>query len=249
MRAIIIEDQAESRRTLKSLLEKKCSQVTIVAEAENVDEGIATIQQYQPELVFLDVHLQSATGFDLLNRIGEINFKIIFTTAYDNYAIKAFRFSAVDYILKPIDPAELVAAVAKCESATFNQASQQASVRTLSQNVNTDYLPAKKIVLSTADKIHVLKVADIVRCEAADTYTMFYLQHGEEIVVTKTLKDYEDLLSEFNFLRIHRSHLVNMQYVNSFEKAEGGYVNLSNGTKVPVATRKKDELLRWLQRY
>ena len=248
MKAIIIEDQTDSRRTLKSLLEKKCPQVNIVAEAENIEDGISIIQQFQPELVFLDVHLHSATGFDLLNRLYEINFKIIFTTAYDNYAIKAYRFSAIDYILKPIDPAELIAAVAKCEATSFNQASQQASVKTLSENVSTDYLPSKKIVLSTSDKIHVLKVTDIVRCEAADTYTIFHLQNGEQIVVTKTLKEYEELLSEFNFLRIHKSHLVNMQYVNNFEKTDGGYINLSNGSKVPVATRKKDELMQWLQK-
>ncbi len=248
MNAIIIEDQADSRKTLRSLLEKKCPQVTILAEAENVEDGISIIQQYQPELVFLDVHLQNATGFDLLNRLDEIYFKIIFTTAYDNYAIKAFRFSAIDYILKPIDPAELVSAVNKCEQTVFNQINQQASVRALSENVSTDYLSSKKIILSTADKIHVLKVTDIVRCEAADTYTLFHLQNGEQIVVTKTLKEYEELLSEFNFLRIHKSHLVNMQYVSSFEKSDGTSLNLSNGSKVPVATRKKDGLMQWLQK-
>ncbi len=249
IRAVIIEDQAESRKKLRILLEKNCPQVIIEAEAESVEQGIKIIHEFKPELIFLDVHLKDATGFDLLNKIGQINFKIIFTTAYDNYAIKAFKFSAIDYILKPIDPTELKEAVTRCEQININITNQQDIVKTLSENVITDYLPQKKIVLSSSGKIHILKVADIIRCEAMNTYTLFYLKNGEQLLITKILKEYEDLLSEYNFLRIHKSHLVNMQYVNGFEKLSGSYVILSNGSKIPVAVRKKDEVLQWLHKF
>lgn len=247
IRTALIDDQENSRNALKALLIKHCPEVAIIGEANSVKSGLELIETKQPDLVFLDVQMTDGTGFMLLEQVKEYSFKVIFTTAFDHYAIQAIRFSALDYLLKPIDPDELVEAVSKYKDISINL-NIKLNFEALLENVKKTNAPAKKIVLSTVNKVHVLTVEDLVRCEAMENYTQFSLNNNTRIVVAKTLKEYEELLTEYYFMRVHKSHLVNLNHVINFIKGDGGYLTMSDGKQVPVSDRKKDELFARLQK-
>ncbi len=247
IKAIIIDDQAESRSSLKNILALSCNDVLVIGEAENIKLGYTLISNLKPDLVFLDVQMPGGSGFDLLEKFSTIDFKIIFTTAYDQFAIKAFKYSAFDYLLKPIDVEDLKISIEKYRS-TIKNGKDNISLHTLIENLRTDIANPKKIVLSTQDKIHVVKIDDVVYCEASINYTLFYLLDKTQILVTKTLKEYEELLEEHQFIRIHKTYLVNFKHIVNYEKAEGGYVNMSTGSRLPVSYRKKEKLVEMLQK-
>ncbi|HEY8399674.1 MAG TPA: response regulator [Cytophagaceae bacterium] len=240
-KAIIIDDEKKSRITLRNQLEKYCENIQIIAEADSVQSGINEITRHNPEVVFLDIQMPDGTGFDLLNSFNEINFKIIFITAYDQFAVKAFKFSAVDYLLKPVDPDQLVAAVKKLEK--MDELTEMTSkLRLLMENK----LNIKKIALPTFEGIKLAKIDEIIRCEADSNYTTIYITNNRKIVVTRTLKEYEELLSGFDFVRIHKSHLINLRFVDKYVSGDGGYVIMEDGSQVEVARRRKDVLLNLL---
>ena len=247
IQVIIIDDQAESRNSLKNLLSLCCTNVSVIGEADNIKTGYSLISNLKPELVFLDVQMPGGSGFDLLEMFSNINFKIIFTTAHDQFAVKAFKYSAFDYLLKPIDAQELKSTIEKYSSSIKND-NDNVSIQTLIENLRTDIANPKKIVLSTQDKIHVVKINDIVYCEASINYTLFYLIDKNKILVTKTLKEYEELLEEHQFIRIHKTYLANFKHIVNYEKAEGGFVNMINGSHLPVSYRKKEKLVEMLQK-
>jgi len=243
MKAAIVDDVAQARETLKEDLATYCPDIEIIGEADGVVTGAKLLKKINPDVVFLDIQLQDGTGFDILELVGEVKFQVIFTTASDAFAIKAFKFSAVDYLLKPVDPDELMEAVQKASQANI---SQQKSFDLLLNTVKERKLP-QHLALHTLEKIHVTEIADIVRCESNGNYTTFYFKNGQKLLVTKTLKEYDQMLSEYKFARVHQSHLINTHQIKEFVKIDGGYLVMRDGSKIPVSTRKKSSVMKLLE--
>lgn len=241
LRAVIVEDELKSRETLRGLLNRFCDDVLICAEAGGVQSGKEAILEHQPDLVFLDIEMPDGSGFRLLERLDEINFEIIFTTAFEQFAIKAIRYAALDYLLKPIVPDELVAAVEKVRQLKQRKSNQK-QIEVLLNNINPDQLESKKIVLSTSEKIHVVAMNDIIRCESDNYYTHFYFTDSTHLLISKTLKDVESLLEEGNFIRPHKSHLINTKYIRNFNREQVAIL-LTDGSMIPVSRRKKEKIL------
>lgn len=241
MRAVIVEDEVHNREALKNLLEEYCEDVTVAGVAASVREGVELIQQVRPDLVFLDIELQTGTGFDLLKELPNPNFDIIFTTAFEQYAIKAIKFSSLDYLLKPIDVDELQAAVQKARM-RHHEASRQEQLNVLLSNMSGK--GNRKICLATGDRIEFVRVDEILLCEASGSYTHVHLKGQRKIMVSKHLKEYETLLSEDNFMRVHNSFLINLNEVKQFVKSEGGYILMNNDVQVSISPRKRDEFFQ-----
>lgn len=250
MRAIIIDDEALARDVILNMLKLYCPKVQVVAQAFDVESGVATINQYKPEVVFLDIQMPDGSGFDLLKRFSTIKFKFIFITAYQEYAIKAFKFSALDYILKPVDPSDLIAAVDKLYE-SIQEEDVDKKFQTFIENFQDHNKLPQKIILKTLDSVVVAEVNKVVRCESDNNYTMFYFDDGSKILVSRTLKEFDDMLSPSGFFRSHQSHLVNLKFVSKYNRFPESHILLTNGTKIPVAVRKRDllnELLKNLNR-
>ncbi len=246
IRCVIVDDESKAREILTEMLKLYCPDVQLVGQAQNVTTAFQLINEEQPDLVLLDIKMPDGSGFDLLNKFDNINFKVIFITAHEEYAIKAFRFSALDYLLKPIDPSDLMSAIEKI-SAPEAGASMNEQFETFKDNYyNNEINNEKRIVLKTSQNIYVIYLKDVVRCQSEKNYTYFYFTNRERIIVSKTLKDFEDILTDFNFMRVHRSHLINLKYIDRFEKNEGGIVIMTDGSKVEVSHRKKDALLNYI---
>jgi len=240
--AVIVEDEIRSRESLNGLLKLYCKNVSVVAEADGVQTGIKAIKEHNPDIVFLDIQMPDGSGFKLLESIDKINFSIIFTTAYDQFAIKAIKFSAIDYLLKPIFPDDLMEAVKKAEKSVVTKKTQQ-NVEVLLENFKRPETEPPKIVLSTAEKINVVKVKDIIRCESDNYYTNYFFIDGKQLLISKTLKENEELLSDYNFIRPHKSHLINVIYIKSYNKHDGGSIVMTDGSVVPVSRRKREKIL------
>ncbi|MBX7093089.1 MAG: LytTR family DNA-binding domain-containing protein [Flavobacteriales bacterium] len=241
--AVIIDDNAEARTNLKSDLADSFPDLQIIGEGESVVSGTKLLKQVKPQIVFLDIQLGDGSGFDLLEILGDVNFNVIFTTASDEYAVKAFRFSAIDYLLKPIDPDQLKSAV---EKAVNNGKTSKESLDLLMEHSKNNNKPHKRLALNTLDKIHIVNITDIVRCEADVNYTTFYFTDKSKLLVTRTLKEFEDLLKDHSFLRVHQSHLVNTNLVKEFVKGDGGYLVMNDASNVPVSTRKRNAVVEAL---
>jgi two-component system LytT family response regulator len=243
MRAILIDDEADSLETTELLIENFCPQVTIIAVANDAERGIKMIDKMKPDLVFLDISMPKINGFELLNRLTFRAFELIFTTAYDKYAIEAFQVGAIHYLLKPIDTEELIKAVERVE-AKLKQGEVTPNINTIIQQVTANRQP--KIAIPSLKGLEMLEVDNIIRCEADSNYTTIYLI-SNKILVTKTLKDLEILLSTYNFVRIHNSHLINLAHLKTYLKGEGGTVILSNGEQINVSRSRKSSLLEKLE--
>lgn len=241
VRSVIIDNEKKSRKTLRNFLQKYCHDVEILGEADGVASGIELIEKTNPDLVFLDIEMDDGTGFKLLESMDDIQFNVIFVTAYSNYAIKAFKISAVDYLLKPINPEELIAAIDKFQKETGLKGIHN-KLEVLLGNQNS----IKKIAFPTSEGIELVKINQIIHCEASDNYTTIFMNTERKIMVSKTIKEYDTMLSEFGFFRIHQSHLVNLDYISKFNKNDGGFVVLNNGKKLPVSRRNKQEFLEKL---
>ncbi len=242
LKAIIVEDEEASRITLKNYLNKYCKNVDVLDMADSVQTGLAAIEKHHPDVVFLDIEMPYGNAFDLLESIDDIDFEIIFVTAYRDYAIKALNLSAAYYILKPIDIDELINAVDKI---TERKKSGEDVFHTkiLMDNIKSNSLQHKKIVLPQLDGFEVIKVNEIIRAEADDNYTKFYLLGGKTYLVSKTLKHFDELLNEFDFVRIHKSHLVNLHHISKYIKGKGGQVQMSDNSLVDVSPTRKKELI------
>jgi two-component system LytT family response regulator len=245
IKAIIIEDEKMSRETLRRMLEKYCPTVEVVAEADGYRKGLEQIKKHDPDVIFLDIQMPDGSGFRLLEELDDISFEIIFTTAFDQFAIKAIKYSALDYLLKPIIPQDLVDAIKKVEKKRV-ETRKKKNLDVLLENVHAQEESSQKIVLSTAEMIHVINVDDIIRCESDNYYTYFFFTDGRKLLVSRTLKENEELLSNHNFIRPHKSHLVNVKYIKSFIRQEGGYIIMTDGSKIPVSRRKKDKIMETL---
>jgi two-component system LytT family response regulator len=242
IRGIIVEDEIRSRDTLRGLLSRYCKNVEIIAEAESYRSGLAAIREQHPDVVFLDIQMPDGSGFKLLEELDEIRFEIIFTTAFDQFAIKAIKYSALDYLLKPIDPEELVSALKKVENKISKRGVNE-NIQVLLDNIKSHDANPHKIVLSTFEKIHIIETDNILRCESDNYYTNFFLTDGKQILISKTLKENEAMLGEHNFIRPHKSHLVNVKYIKGFLKNDGGYIEMTDGTHIPVSRRKREKII------
>jgi two-component system, LytTR family, response regulator len=244
IRAVIIDDEKESRNTVNNILTQYCDYVSVIGQAEGVASGKDLIAAKQPELVFLDIQMADGTGFDLLEQLPKVDFRVIFVTAYDQYALKAIKYSALDYILKPIDPQQLIDAVNKFRVLESNFHVMAEQIKTLF-GFKSGF---EKIALPTSEGLRFVKVDNIIRCESDNNYTNFFLKTGEKILVTKTLKEFEETLSDTHFVRIHQSHLINLNFVERYIKGEGGSVVMSDGSEVEVSRRRKEAFLEKMAR-
>jgi two-component system LytT family response regulator len=242
LNAIIIDDMPDAIASLKADLAAYCPEIKLIGEADGVVSGAKLLRHQQPDLLFLDIQLQDGTGFDILEILPKIPFKVIFTTASDAFAVKAFRFAAIDYLLKPIDPDNLIEAVAKAKQ-SINQQGEQLEL--LAEHMKQGQ-ETKRIALHTQEKIQVVSLDDIIRCEAVGNYTNFFFTSGKKLLVTKTMKEFEKMLEDFNFLRVHQSHLVNIQHIEAFVKTEGGYLAMKDNSHVSVSVRKRTMVLKLL---
>jgi two-component system, LytTR family, response regulator len=243
--AIIIDDDSNLRDGLRGLLSFYAPEIKIIGEAEDVTSGVVVMDKLKPQVVFLDIQLNDGTGFDVLEQIAQKNGKttshIVFITAHEEYAIKAFRFSALDFLLKPIDPDELEIVIGKIKN-VLEKNDSYAHIDLLLENIRKKVDNFKRIALTTADGIHLFEVSDIIRCEGEDNYTTFYIKNNKPVIVSRTLKEYEELLSEYGFERIHQRHLINLAYLKSYVKKEGGFVVMADNAQLPISARKKERL-------
>lgn len=246
IRAIIIDDEQHCTDRLADLLRKYCTEsVQLLGTYDSVEEGLKGVAEHRPDLVLLDVHIGDQTGFDFLEQSAAGNFDVIFTTAYDKYAIRAIKFSALDYLLKPIDPDELQEAVKKFRRRTLPDEATLKFNTLIEMMKNPGSLP-KRINVPTMNGLIFLSIADIMRCEAQVNYTLIHTTDGQKIVVAKTLKDFEEMLAGHNFFRVHNSHLINLAYTKSYNKGKGGVVIMTDNKEIDVSTRRRDDFLRQL---
>lgn len=245
LRCVMIEDEPDNRQNLRLMIAAYCPQLEIVAEAGSVEEGLKVVRQTRPDLLFLDIELQDGTGFDLLAGLQGQEVNVIFVTAYTHYAIKAIKFNAVDYLMKPIDIGELCLAVDKASRKTEAK-DNLLKIRNLISNLGTADNGSKRIALASVDALKMVEVRNIIRLEGENNYTRFYFKNEPSMLVSKTIKEYEGMLQDFDFFRVHQSHLVNMAYVTSYVKGEGGYLIMTDGTQVVVSRHRKPELIERL---
>jgi two-component system, LytTR family, response regulator len=242
IKAIIIEDEKMSRETLRRLLEKYCPTVEVVAEADGYRKGLEEIRKHDPDVIFLDIQMPDGSGFRLLEELDEVDFEIIFTTAFDQFAIKAIKYSALDYLLKPVIPQDLTEAIMRVEKKKAEKVRKK-NLEVIPEGLKMQDERSQKIVLSTSEMIHVISVEDIIRCESDNYYTYFHFVDGRKLLVSKTLKENEELLSQYSFIRPHKSHLINIKYIKSYIRQDGGYILMTDGTRIPVSRRKKDKIM------
>jgi two-component system, LytTR family, response regulator len=242
LRTLIIDDESKSRQSLESLLTSYCTGVEVIGLATGVEDGISYIEKHHPDLVMLDIQMQDGTGFDLLKQIDTPAFQLIFTTAFDEYAIKAFKFSAIDYLLKPIDVCELEAAIERAKLINKNK-TEHHTFDPLIKNLLAYSEVDLRITVSTEQALEILPVAEIVRLESDNTYTHIVMKDGRRILSSKHLKHYDAMLEGQPFMRVHNSHIINLNSVTRFLKSDGGFIGLVNGDKIPISRRRKDHFL------
>jgi two-component system, LytTR family, response regulator len=241
LNCIIVDDEHKSRESLRALIEQFCDGVNVAETCQNSAEAISAIQLHRPDVVFMDIQLQKETGFDIIEKLDRIDFEIIFTTAYSEYAIKAFKFSAIDYLLKPIDIADLRNAVEKVQKKVIGNIS--ARMEQLTQSLKKNSPKNMKLALPASDGLVFVKVETIIYCEASGNYTNLYMEDGKKHIVSRTLREYEDLLEDQEFFRIHNSYLINLNAVKRYIRGEGGQVIMSNDKALDVAKLKKKDFL------
>jgi two-component system LytT family response regulator len=243
LKAILIDDEIHSLESLALLLEDFCPDVQILSKCRSAKEGLAAIRNENPDLVFLDIEMPNMNGFEMLEQLNKIPFAVIFTTGYDQYAIKAIRFNALDYLLKPIDPTDLVIAIKKVQQQHYLPLAEQFQLL-LKQVQNKDH-QFNKIAIPTLEGFELLPASHIIRCEAADNYSHLIINNRNTLTACRTLKEIEEQLHSFTyFLRVHHSHIVNLNEVTRYVRGEGGYLIMSDGSTVSVSRSKKEALLK-----
>jgi two-component system LytT family response regulator len=244
MDVVIIDDEVKVRNTIRTLVEEHFPGIRIMASVGSISEGFDAIVKYKPDLLFLDIELPDGTGFDLLKRFPQLTFKIIFVTGHQEYALDAIRVSALGYMLKPVDPDDLIRAVEKAGEIISHE-EQMLKFQALAENMQGRKV-LKRIILHTSDHLQLVSVHDIVRAEADSNYTTFYLSGSKHILVSRTMKEFESLLSGSGFIRVHQSHLVNIDHIDRFVRKDGGYLLLKDGVKIPVSPNLKKQVLHTL---
>jgi two-component system LytT family response regulator len=244
IRAIIVDDEPQFRENLLDIIRIHAKDIEVVAVAGSVAEAVAQIHLLRPQLLFLDVHLTDGLGFDVLEKVNYRDFRIIFTTAHDNYAITAFRFNAIDYILKPVDTGLVIEAIDRVRKQPLFSSGNDERYKDL---LNKNQLERKKIALPTLEGITMLNIQDIIRCASDGSYTTFFTVGGRKIVVSRSIKEYDELLTPSNFFRVHQSHLVNLNFVEQFLREDGGTLIMVDGSRIEVSRRRKEQLIQLIQ--
>jgi two-component system LytT family response regulator len=247
IKTLIIEDEQKSRDMMAGIIRKNCPDLSVVGLAENVKEGVEMIERFQPDLVFLDISMPDGSGFDLLEKVSGHKFELIFATASDQHAIRAIKYSACDYLLKPIDIEELKAAVEKVLAKKRSSPNME-NLQFLIQHLKRADENFQKITLPTGNAYEIVNIKDIIRCEADGSYTTFYLGDKRKLMISAGLKHYEELLPENDFIRVHHHHLINMNHVVRFLKEDGGYAVMSDGSKIEISRRKKEAFMERLNK-
>jgi two-component system LytT family response regulator len=247
LKAIIVDDEKISRDILNDYIAKYCPDVKVCERCDSVMTGLKAIDKHHPDIVFLDVEMPKGNGFDLLEQAKDISFETIFVTAFDNYAIQALNYSAAYYILKPVSIDELVIAVDKIKAQKQKNA-PGIHTKVLLENIKTKTIAQHKIVLPLQDGFEVVSLKDIVHCDAHDNFTDFHFVSGQKMMICRTLKFYEELLSESGFMRVHKSHLINLDHVMKYKRGKGGQLTMSNGAVIDVSPNKKDELMEQFEK-
>jgi two-component system LytT family response regulator len=247
IKAVIVDDNPGNRALNRRLLNEYFPDVHVVEEADSVKTAVAVIKKSKPDLVLLDIEIIGGSGFQVLQQLKPYTFKVIFITAFDHFAIKAIKFSAMDYILKPVNEVEFQQAVQNAMQAIDSDQNLQKQNDYLLEYYKKE-TQLGKIILKTSDAIHVVDMSNIIYCRSDNTYTTFYIQPEEVIIVSKSLKEYADLLNDYGFFRPHQSYLVNLNYVNKVDKADGGYVVMKSGKEIPVSSRQKKKLIELLEK-
>lgn len=241
--ALIVDDEPDARTLIRELTKNYCPTITIIGEAKGVASGIDAIQRHTPDLVFLDIQMGDGSGFDLLEKIDDINFQLIFTTSFDQYAVKAFDYCALDYLLKPIDPSRFVNSIHKLNN--NDQASRIDLLKTYTPSSNPP-IEYTRLALSSFDKVEFIELDHIIYLEADKNYSTFQLHENGQRISSKAIGEYNKILPEKDFFRTHASFLVNRKYVTAYQKTDGGSVVMKNGTQLPIARRRRTAFLEWL---
>jgi two-component system, LytTR family, response regulator len=245
VKAIIVDDEPYCCEALSILLERYCPQVEVAGIYHSGQDALEAIRMLRPQLLFLDIEMPRMNGFELLEKIKEVSFELIFTTSYDQYAIKAIKFSALDYLLKPIDREELQRSVVKVEQRVRYPSPQQIDI--LFQKLQSPAILLNKIAIPTMEGLQMVTIDDIIYCSSDSNYTILCLKNQQKVIASRTLKEIEELLEEYSFLRVHHSNLVNLNEVYKYVKGEGGYLVMSDGASINVSRSRKDSLLKKLQ--
>ncbi len=242
IKTILIDDEKSSLIILEKLIARCCSNIEIIGKAQSVASGIEIINEQSPDLVFLDINMPDGDGFEILEKVDKRDFEVIFTTAYDKYAIKAFEFAALHYLLKPINSEDLKDAIDRFHEVKKEDYSDKLNV--FNENKNLD-----RMILPSANGLSIIDINDIIRCESSNNYTTFYLKNNEKIIVSKSINLYEKILSDSHFCRIHNQHIVNLKYIKKYVKGRGGYVVMLNDTHVDVSEGRKKDFMTKLSKY
>lgn len=244
--ALIVDDEAKARETLSSILNKFFPEVNIVGEAHSVESAFQMVERTNPQVVFLDIKMGDGTGFDLLRRYHKIPFKVVFVTAFDSFAIEAFKFSAFDYLLKPINTKDLRRTIANLRETVEEKEDISLKIEAFMSNMENRDVSNKRIVLKTSNSIHLVNLSEALRFEADANYTWVYIQGQPQVLISKSLKYFEDMLKDFGFFRVHQSHLINLSHITRIDKVDGGVVILSDNSSIPIAVRKREMLFQML---
>ncbi len=245
IKAVIIDDEPTLQDVNKQLLAEYFPEIKVVGIANSVSSAVDTINHNQPDLVLLDIAIKEGTGFEVLQKLRPYTFKVVFITGFDSYAIKAIKYSALDYILKPVNEIEFQQAIKRAvnEIKAKSDTSVQSDILMESFKKETQ---SKKLVLKTTESLNIVDIADILYCQSDNSYTTFYLTDNEKITVSKSIKEYDELLSEYNFFRTHQSYLVNLNFIKKVDKSDGGFVIMKNKREIPVSIRQKKSLIKRL---
>jgi len=247
IKTYIIEDEKPTQDAIVEILRSNCHNIDVVGLSDNVTDAEKEIIDCKPDLLLADINISGGTSFDVLEKLGEVKFKIIFITAFEEYALQAIKVAAIDFIVKPIDPLELIEAMNKA-SQSIEKENTQLMLQTLLVNLRSSEKKFEQIVLKTAESIYLVNVKEIVHLEADGAYTTFFFNDGRKILVSKVIKEYDELLSESGFLRVHQSHIINLGYIDRYEKNDGGYLVMKDDTMIPVSFRKRETLLSKLEK-
>ncbi len=246
IKAVIIDDEKNSRELISDIIKFHFPEIALYT-AENAAGGIAQINRIEPHIVFLDIDMPDGSGFDVLRNLNNYDFKkIIFITGHEEHAVKAIKFSALDYILKPVNANELVNAV-KLALNMIKESNEQIKIETLLNNLSQLNSKSERLILNTSDNIYIVDIKDIIRCQSDNNYTIFHTANLEKIVMSKTLKEYENILPEEIFIRIHRSHIININYISRITKKNSGFIRLKDKSEIPISPKKKELLLKMIK--
>jgi two-component system LytT family response regulator len=246
LKTLIVDDETDAANFIRSIIAEYCPKLKVIGSARSANEGFEMILEHQPELVFLDVEMPHGSGFDLLSRFPKKMFDVVFITAFNQYALKAIKFSAVDYILKPINISEFIEAVDKVTEKRTHLFNQNVNYMALLENLKST-LPTK-LAIPTTEGMEYLNTKEIIRIEADRSYCWFYMLDQKKHLVSRNLKEYQDLLTDLNFFRPHNSHLINLEFVKKYVRQEGGYIEMTDGSQIPISRIKRELFLRQMNR-